>query len=55
MEVTTEYLSVRILQGNIIVRQINMEIFKHVIFHFLPVECCLIDSIQILTKVLQDI
>ena len=55
MTIATEDLMAWLFQDNLVVGQIDMEVFQDVFLHLLPIEPRLIDTTQRLTEILQDV
>ena len=55
MTITTEYLFVRLLKSNLIIDIVDIKVLNNIFLNQRPVEFRLIKTIQILTKILQDI
>ena len=55
MTISTEYLFVRLLKSNLIIDVVDIKVLNNIFLNQRPVEFRLIKTIQILTKVLQDI
>ena len=55
MTIATEDLMVWLLQGNLVVGEVDMVVMKDVFLHLLPVERRLVQTSQRLTEILQDV